>query len=561
MSSSDSRGEVEVLDDKYQVSHQQQPYGEKEKNGLINSDVETITSSVDSVDSKNPFLDPIVADHYRQLYENSKYECRSAFDPALEWTQEEETKLVRKLDFRVAFSACLMFAALQVDRANLGQAVTDNFLNDLNLTTNDYNTGNTIFTVTFLLAELPSQIISKRLGPDIFIPIQMCAWSIVALSQGALKGKASFYATRALIGMIEGGFIADLVLWLSYFYTSKELSIRLSWFWTTLSIVGIGASLAAFGILRLRGHLELAGWRWLFIIEGAVTSAVGILSFYLMVPSALQTKNKLHPKGWFNEREEKIVVNRVLRDDPSKGDMHNRQPLTPRMIWKSLTDYDLVPLYIIGLIAYAPTSTLGAYQTLNLRELGFSTFNTNLLTIPANVIHIFLLLGVTWVSERVNEKSLVCLIVPIYTVPLVGVLAFWKGEMISVWPTWAVTTLVLGSPYIHAILVAWVSRNANSIRTRSVASAVYNIMVQLSGVYAANIYREDDKPLYHRGNRQLFGLAISMFPILILTKFYYIWRNSYRDKIWNKFSAEEKQDYINNTTDEGNKRLDFRFAH
>ncbi|KAK6204483.1 putative allantoate permease [Scheffersomyces amazonensis] len=532
-----------------------------EKKVLVTTEIESIASTLDSQLDKNPFLDPVVAEHYREVYEKSKYECRGVFDPHFEWEPEEEKRLVRKLDIRVAFSACLMFASLQIDRGNLSQAVTDNMLNDLNLTTNNYNTGNTIFLVAFLLAELPSQIISKALGPDVFIPIQICTWSIIAMSQGALKGKTSFYVTRALIGAVEGGFIADLVLWLSYFYTSKELPIRLSWFWTTLSTVSISISLAAFGILRLRGVSNLEGWRWLFIIEGAITLLVGILSFYLMVPSAVQTKNWMHPKGWFTEREQKIVVNRVLRDDPSKGDMHNRQPLTPRMIWKSLSDYDLFPLYIIGILAYAPTATLGAYQTLNLRQLGFSTFNTNLLTIPGDFIHIVLLLIITWVSERVNDRALICLVLPIYSVPLVGVLAFWKGTMKDVWGTWAVTTLVLGGPYIHAILVAWVSRNAYSIRSRSVASAVYNMAVQLGSIYAKNIYRQDDKPLYRRGNSQLFALSLTMFPIIIGTKFYYIYRNKQKDNIWNKMTTEQREDYIRNTKDEGNKRLDFRFTH
>jgi hypothetical protein len=85
--------------------------------------------------------------------------------------------------------------------------------------------------------------------------------------------------------------------------------------------------------------------------------------------------------------------------------------------------------------------------------------------------------------------------------------------------------------------------------------------VQLGGVIGANIYREDDKPLYRRGNSVLIGINLLAISLFVFAKVYYILRNRSRERIWNAMSAEEKTEYLETTTDEGNKRLDFRFAH
>ncbi|TGJ84552.1 hypothetical protein E0Z10_g4199 [Xylaria hypoxylon] len=533
-------GSTSSLDDKHPGSNS------------IHGSARSLPSEADRLFKPNPFADLRVATQWKKVYDDCHYECRHVFDATLEWTEEEEKRIIRKLDWR-----CIMFFALQVDRGNLVQVVSDNFLNDLHINTNDYNIGNVIFLVAFFFAELPSQLVSKMLGPDRWVPAQICLWSIVASLQCLINGRGSFYATRALLGILEGGFIPDVVLWLSYFYTSKELPIRLSYFWTTLSATGVITSLLAFALLRLRGVLGWAGWRWLFLIEGIITSC----SFFMMPASAVQTKTWFRPNGWFTDREVAIVVNRVLRDDPSKGDMNNRQPITPKILWSCLTDYDLWPLYLIGFVVYIPQAPPSKYITLILRQVGFDTFTTNLLTIPYNALHIITLLLLTRLSDYFNERTLVSSIQNIWILPTLAALRFWPGTVVDAWGTYALLTVLLGYPYCHAILVAWVSRNSNSVGTRSVSAAVYNMAVQAGNVVGNFIYQDDDKPLYKRGNSVLFAINIFGIAIFILTKIYYVWRNKQRDKVWNAMTEEERSDYIANTTIVGSRRLDFRFAH
>ncbi|KAK2488365.1 hypothetical protein H9L39_02292 [Fusarium oxysporum f. sp. albedinis] len=511
----------------------------------------------------NVFAAPEAVDIYKIV---DGFEGAHRFEPSATWEAQEEEKLVRRLDWFIALPACIMFFALQLDRGNIVQALSDGMLNDLGLTTNDYNNGMTIFYCSFLFAELPSQVIGKKLGPDVWIPIQMVLWSVVAMSQAALQGRTSFFVCRWLLGMLEGGFIPNTILYLSYFYKNVELPRRLSWFWTSYQGTQIIGAFLAYGILHLRGHSGLhEGWRYLFLIEGSFTALIGILTFLYLPPSPTQTartgwKGLLRPKaGWFSEREEIIMVTRVLRDDPGKATMHNRQGLTGSLIWEALTDYDMWPIYLIGLSWGIPNAPPQAYITLTCKALGFDTFHTNLLTIPAYTLFIIQLLFWTWVSERINQRVLLGIIGQLWSLPLLVSLVTlppifpgWK------WTKWTLSTLLVGAPYPHAILVALTSRNAGSVRTRTVGSSLYNMSVQMSSIISSQIYRKDDAPYYYTGNKALLGVLSYNILIYIFIKVYYVRENNRRDKIWEGMSREERINYLKTTTDKGNKRLDFR---
>jgi MFS family permease len=136
-------------------------------------------------------------------------------------------------------------------------------LDDINVNTNDYNTGQTIYLVCFLSAELPGGLISKKVGPYRYTPAMIILWGALCSAQAAINSRASFWTFRALLGFVQGGFIPEMVLYLSYFYKGNELPIRLSWFWTAIPLTQAYGALLAAGFLQMRGLQGWGGWQWL----------------------------------------------------------------------------------------------------------------------------------------------------------------------------------------------------------------------------------------------------------------------------------------------------------
>ncbi|KAK4215491.1 major facilitator superfamily domain-containing protein [Rhypophila decipiens] len=488
------------------------------------------------------------------------YEGKHRWDPEATWTPAEEAQVVRKTDFLLLSWLCVMFFGLQLDRGNLANANADNFLDDMNLSTDDYNNGNTIQLLAFLAAEFPVQLLTKRYGFRRVLPAMMFAWGTVSWAQSWMHDRAGFYVTRALIGACEGGFIPGAILYATYFYTSKELSIRLGIFWSTLNVARIISALLAAGILEMRGVDGKPGWFWLFLLEGLLTVVLAVISLLYLPASPTDTRNVLFRKPWYTERQEVIMTNRILRDDPAKGLTALKQPATWQDIKSAWGDKSLWGLYFIGLVAYVPATPVSGYLTLIFRSLGFSTLATNMLSIPSAFLQICLMLGLAYSSEYFNERTWHCFFGEFWAGPLlVALITLPDGG--REWTRYTLVTLISGYPYFHPIVTSWISENSFDVKKRAIAAATYNVIVQMGSLIGGQIYRKYDGPYYKQGNKVLVSFCALALVVFVVQRQVLVYLNRKKEEQWDRMTEEEKFAYQNDIAAreaDGNKRLDFR---
>lgn len=237
-----------------------------------------------------------------------------------DWTPAEERKAKRKLDLIIMPLLTLGFFCLQLDRGNMANAITDNFMEDINIDQNQFNIGQQMLSLGIVLFEIPSNMILYRVGPGKWLTLQLFLFGIVSTFQAWQTNYASFITTRLLLGITESGFIPGGLWTLSTWYTRRETAKRVMFFYFGNQFGQASAKLLAFGILHMRGVGGKSGWFWLFVLMGGFTIFCGFILGFFLPDSFKKPRSTFLPMmNIFSDREIHILNTRVLIDDPMKG--------------------------------------------------------------------------------------------------------------------------------------------------------------------------------------------------------------------------------------------------
>jgi ACS family tartrate transporter-like MFS transporter len=169
----------------------------------------------------------------------------------------------------------VLYLVAYLDRINVGFASLQ-MNRELGLSESVFGLGAGLFFIGYSIFEVPSNLILARVGARLWIARIMISWGVVAMAMIAVRGAASFFALRFILGLAEAGFFPGVILYLTFWFPAREQARAVALFMTASALAGVIAGPVSGGLLELHGLAGLSGWQWLFILEGLPAVILGV---------------------------------------------------------------------------------------------------------------------------------------------------------------------------------------------------------------------------------------------------------------------------------------------
>jgi len=259
----------------------------------------------------------------------------TTLSPGVNLALEEAT--IRKVTRRLVPFLFVLYVVCFLDRVNVGFAALQ--MNaDLGLSATAYGLGAGIFFIGYALFEVPSNIILHRVGARIWIARIAITWGLLSAAMMLVTGPRSFYLVRFLLGVAEAGFFPGIIYYLSNWFPSAARARAVSWFMTAIPISAVIGGPLSGALLELNGAYGLAGWQWLFLLEGLPSAVLGItvLTYLTERPSNAR---------WLTEAERQSLE-AVLHSE--REQRASRHQVTLGRMFAHRTVWELGVLYSLG---------------------------------------------------------------------------------------------------------------------------------------------------------------------------------------------------------------------
>lgn len=198
------------------------------------------------------------------------------------FNNEQDSVLWNRIAWRLLPFLFVLYIIAFLDRVNVGFAKLQ-MAADVGLSDMAYGFGAGVFFLGYCLCEIPSNLMLQRVGARYWITRIMITWGLLSMSMMFVQTPTSFYILRFLLGMAEAGFYPGVVLYMTYWFPSYARSQGMAWFNLGIAMAGVlGSPLSGWIMQTFAGVHGLAGWQWLFLLEGMPAVLLGVVVFFYL---------------------------------------------------------------------------------------------------------------------------------------------------------------------------------------------------------------------------------------------------------------------------------------
>jgi len=277
---------------------------------------------------------------------------------------EIETRVTRKLRWRILPFVMLLYFVSFLDRVNVGFAAFS-MNKAIGLTPSMFGFGSGIFFLGYVIFQVPANLVMLRIGARVWIAAVVIAWGVVSVASAFVIGPQSFYALRFLLGLAESGFFPGTILYLSLWFPSRERAQAIAVFMAAAPLsTAIGSPISG-ALMELPRLLGLMNWQWLYIIEGMPAVLLGFLTLKVLTDSPEKTT-------WLDADEREWLVS-TLDAERVESDKHAAtNKAKAGSVWTALRDPRVLALSLVYFGTSAGLYVLGLWSPLILKQFGYS---------------------------------------------------------------------------------------------------------------------------------------------------------------------------------------------
>jgi MFS family permease len=377
-------------------------------------------------------------------------------------TNTFENKTMGKVTKRLLPFLMLLYLIAYLDRSNISVAALQ--MNaDLGLSGKMYGLGAGLFYITYILFEIPSNVILVKVGARRWIARIMVTWGLVAIGMAFIKTPDQLYGMRLLLGAAEAGFTPGIIYYLSQWFPSDNRAKAMSFFYIAAALASVIGLPLSGALLELHGVFGFAGWRWLYLIEGIPALILGFVVLKYL-PDRIQDAKWLLP-------EQRKWLSKVITDELkiSRGKKEDKwySIFSNKYVWLLSFFWLLQAFGTIGITLFLP-------QILKSISGGTDFIISLLSALPFLFACIFMYFN-SKNSDRSRERRLhlgipllvsgFLLIMSIYT----GITVTYVLLVASVAMNWAVT------PVFWAVTTEYLSSGSVAAGSIAMINAIANI--------------------------------------------------------------------------------------